>query len=713
MSSNDSTLVTSKDPSVMDTNILTRLITSDSSSSSFSDKTKNASTSPAVNVTAAVATTVNNDPALSQFVRRRFQNIILIWLDSNIDETKEYFKNALRRLRRVVASVTIFTDSQECLNFISEIKQEKIFMIVSGSLGQYIVPAINAWPQLDSIYIFCREPALHKQWSKMILKVKGIYDSIRQICEALQIDRETCDRSMIPITFCGIDPSFIYVQLLKEALLQIEDDDTKSLKEFIEYCRLRDDISKREINKIERKYQSHTPTSWYISSYFMYSMLNRSVQLMDVEVIGKMNFFFRHLYKEIELLHREQQQQQQQLSTKTPPARFRVFRGQGLSLENFEKMKKTEGGLLSVNNFLSASRNSKTSFHNYAYPATRHPDLVGILFVITIDPKICATSSIHFADVKPVGQNEVGEEILFSTHTIFRIDRIKRIHDEHTDRLWQVNLTPIGDGNHDMNTLTLRLRQELTWKMGWSRVSEILMRMGEPLKAEHLCKIELDKASSSQERADCNNQLGKLYAETGKYSRALSSYKQALQISMEILPTNHFHLADAYSAIGMIYFQMGEHSKALSSLKRSIDIQNRALITDDIKLVDSYDNIGMVYFQMGNYSKALSSFQRSLEIQKIGLPPNHLVLASSYTRIGNVYAKMNEHSEALSSFKKVLEIQKIGLPSKHPDFAETYKNIGAMYKNMGMLSKAVRSQERALQIKSKILSSNHQGLIVS
>ncbi|CAF5167970.1 unnamed protein product, partial [Rotaria magnacalcarata] len=55
-------------------------------------------------------------------------------------------------------------------------------------------------------------------------------------------------------------------------------------------------------------------------------MLNRSVQLMDVEVIGKMNFFFRHLYKEIELLHREQQQQQQQLSTKTPPARFRVFR---------------------------------------------------------------------------------------------------------------------------------------------------------------------------------------------------------------------------------------------------------------------------------------------------------------------------------------------------------------------------------------------------
>ncbi|CAF3374829.1 unnamed protein product [Rotaria socialis] len=698
----------------MDTNILTRVPTSDSSSSSSSDQPKNVSTSSAVNVTEAVTTTVNNDPVLSQPARRGFQNSILIWLDSNIDETKEYFKNALKRLRHVVPSATIFTDSQECLNFISEIKQKKIFMIISGSLGQYIVPAINAWPQLDSIYVFCREPAFHKQWSKMILKVKGIYNSMKQICEALQIDRDICERSMIPITFCGIDPSFIYVQLLKEALLQIENDDTKSMKEFAEYCRLRDDISKSEIDKIERKYQSHKSTYWYISSCFMYSMLNRSFQLMDVEVIVKMNFFIQHLHKEIERLHREQQQQQ--LSTKTPPTCFRVFRGQGLSLENFEKMKKTEGGLLSVNNFLSASRNLNASLHNYAYPATRHPDLIGILLVITIDPKICATSSIHFADVKTVDQNEgrrEEEEILFSTHTIFRIDRIKRIHDDHTDRLWQVNLTPIGDGNHDMNTLTLRLRQELTWKIGWSRVSEILMRMGEPLKAEHLCKIELDKASSDQERADYNNQLGKLYAETGKYSRALSSYKRALHSSMKILPTNHSDLADAYRAIGMVYFQMGEHSKALSSLTQSIDIQKLALITDDIKLVDSYDNIGMVYFQMGNYSKALSSFQRSLEIQKLGLPVNHLVLASSYTRIGNAHAKMNEYSEALSSFKKALEIQKVGLPSKHPDFAETYKNIGAMYKHMGMFSKAVRSQERALQIKNKEVSSNHQGLIIS
>ncbi|CAF5112069.1 unnamed protein product, partial [Rotaria socialis] len=47
---------------------------------------------------------------------------------------------------------------------------------------------------------------------------------------------------------------------------------------------------------------------------------------MDVEVIVKMNFFIRHLHKEIERLHREQQQQQ--LSTKTPPTCFRVFRGQ-------------------------------------------------------------------------------------------------------------------------------------------------------------------------------------------------------------------------------------------------------------------------------------------------------------------------------------------------------------------------------------------------
>ncbi|CAF4481853.1 unnamed protein product, partial [Rotaria magnacalcarata] len=51
----------------------------------------------------------------------------------------------------------------------------------------------------------------------------------------------------------------MYTQLLKETLLDIEDDDTRSIKELAEYCRLQDDIPEQQIDQIEREYRNHSP----------------------------------------------------------------------------------------------------------------------------------------------------------------------------------------------------------------------------------------------------------------------------------------------------------------------------------------------------------------------------------------------------------------------------------------------------------------------
>ncbi|CAF4349343.1 unnamed protein product, partial [Rotaria sordida] len=103
---------------------------------------------------------------------------------------------------------------------------------------------------------------------KTIPKVKGVYTKIEPICEALQIDQRNCDQNMISISFNRIDPLFMYTQLLKEALLEIEDDDAKSIKELVEYCRLHSDASGVTLDKIEREYRNHTPIWWYTGPYF-------------------------------------------------------------------------------------------------------------------------------------------------------------------------------------------------------------------------------------------------------------------------------------------------------------------------------------------------------------------------------------------------------------------------------------------------------------
>ena len=120
----------------------------------------------AVNETAAATTTMpstNRAPAaaaaaaaaLPLRTRRLIQNFLLVWLDANLDESKANFKNSVERLRNIVASIHTFKDIGKCIEFLNEINQEKIFIIVSGSLGRQVVPDFENMPQVQSIYIFC------------------------------------------------------------------------------------------------------------------------------------------------------------------------------------------------------------------------------------------------------------------------------------------------------------------------------------------------------------------------------------------------------------------------------------------------------------------------------------------------------------------------------------------------------------------------------
>ena len=258
---------------------------------------KNSKTA-AVSKTAAATATIpstNRAAALPPGTRRLLQNFLLVWLDANLDESKADFKNSLERLRNVVASIRTFQDVKQCINFLNEISEEKVFMIVSGALGQQVVPEIENKPQLEAIYVFCGNKAAHEPWASKISKVKGVYTDIKPICKALQIDRENCDRAMVSISFNGIDALFMYTQLLKEAILQIEDDDKKSLKELAEYCRSQEDIPENQIIQLETEYRNHTPIWWYTAPYFLYGMLNRGLRVMDAEIIMKTGFFIRHL----------------------------------------------------------------------------------------------------------------------------------------------------------------------------------------------------------------------------------------------------------------------------------------------------------------------------------------------------------------------------------------------------------------------------------
>src|ERR1700734_572990 len=97
------------------------------------------------------AAATSAEPSSTRPPRRRMvQNFLLIWLDGSIDEVNnDDRRNSITKLRQVFNDVNTFTDIDECVDFITDIKQETVFMIVSGTFSQIVVSLVQDISQIS------------------------------------------------------------------------------------------------------------------------------------------------------------------------------------------------------------------------------------------------------------------------------------------------------------------------------------------------------------------------------------------------------------------------------------------------------------------------------------------------------------------------------------------------------------------------------------
>ncbi|CAF2071001.1 unnamed protein product [Rotaria magnacalcarata] len=320
-------------------------------------------TIPASTASSALGRTATSDAISPR--RRMIQNYSVIWVDGSIEETNEDCRNTLAQLRAVVSDVKMCKTPQQCVEFLNEIDDGKAFIISSGALGQHLVADIHGMPTVDAIYIFCGNKAPHEPWAKDWSKIRGVFTSIKPICESLKKVAHECDHDLIPMSFIpkqtmaggatGSDqknlnqlpPTYMYSVIFKDIILEINDPDSKSMNALVKFCREKN-IPEQEINEFRRNYHSKSAVWWYTKEIFLYGMLNRGLRSLDMEAMCKLGFFIRKLHLQLEQLHQEQ--------SASFKKSFIVYRGQGLSQQDFQNLSDSKGGLLSFNNFLSTSK---------------------------------------------------------------------------------------------------------------------------------------------------------------------------------------------------------------------------------------------------------------------------------------------------------------------------------------------------------------------
>ncbi|CAF4139087.1 unnamed protein product, partial [Adineta steineri] len=507
--------------------------------------------------------------------KRIVQNYLLIWVDATIDEADKDCQNTLAQLKNVVNDVNLCTESDQCIQVLKKIDKEQAFVITSGSLGQRLVPEIHDIPHLDAIYIFCGNKSRHEGWTQNWTKIKGVHTNIKDICQALQVAVKQCDQNTI-----ALEPTFMYTQLFKEVLLDIEYDD-KAIQDLAVCCRevfTGNSTELQIINEFERDYRPQKAIWWYTRECFTYKMLNQALRMMDADIIINMGFFLRDVHQQIKQLH-----EQQVSSYEQKP--FIVYRGQGLMKSDFEKLQKAKGGLMSFNNFLSTSKDKEVSLE-FVGRASKEPNKVGILFIMSIDPCLKSTP---FVSIKEVSYFKEEEEILFSMHTVFRVHAIKQM--DNKNELYQVELELTSDDDQQLRLLTDRIREEAGGSTGWQKLGKLLLKIGQFNKAEELYNVLLEQTSDEGEKAIYYGCLGYVKDDQGDYEKAIWYYEKGLEIEQKTLPSNHPSLATSYNNIGNVYDNMGEYEKALSYYEKALEIDQITLPSNHPDLATSYNNI--------------------------------------------------------------------------------------------------------------------------
>ncbi|CAF3477386.1 unnamed protein product [Rotaria socialis] len=591
------------------------------------------------------------------------QNVFLLWLDSNIDETNDDCRNSILQIRSI-CSINIFIDVDECIDFLTEIKDKKAFMIVTNAFSGQIVPLIHDTLELYSIYVLYRNSFIYKQFTEQYPKVKGIFTQIVPIIEPItkvvqQYDQDSTLISFFPPRNVSngesdqAHQSFMYTQLLKEILLEIEYNE-QSPKDFAAYYRKHYPGELNTVDKFERDYYNYPPIYWYTKDFMIHSVLNQALRAQNTEVILKMGYFLHDLHQNIEQLHSDQMDQH--LAASSP---LIVYRGQDLA----------------------------ASYTNIAWAYGKLGDwLKGLLY-----HEKSLDIYLNASDTNNLALAVCYRNIAFVHETMGDYSKAKSFNGkaiEQCEKYFPSNQSSSTTHHTNIDSVHENIKTSLQNKKKY-------------LHPNHPDLIR------------CYNYIGSMYSNMGEYSKAVSYFEEDLEVCRNSLPSNHPDLAISYSNIGSMYAKMAEYTKALAYYGKGLDIIEKSFPTNHPDWAMAYNNIGSVNFIMGGYVEALSNFEKALEIRKKFFPANHRNLAISYNNIGSVFSKMGEYANALFHYEQAIEVTKKAHQPDHRSLAICVRNIAALYNDMGEYWNALRNRKKALEILEKFLPANHLDLAVS
>ncbi|CAF0880812.1 unnamed protein product [Adineta ricciae] len=573
----------------------------------------------------------------------------ILWLDPTIAYAPE-FPQIQRQLREVINYLRIFKHTNECLEYLPSVpKQDQIILIVSGRLGQEIVPQVHNMQQISSIYVYCMDKKKNESWASKYPKIRRIVVNLVELGNIIREEQLTWQQNRLieslkiitipTLVFDREQPltdfysSFIYSHLLIDCLRQTNSAATDK-SDLLSLCQRYYAGNEEELKILEEFNENYIPSRalwWYTRQSFLYRLLNKALRDQNLELLLLFRFYFHDI--------------ERQLKKTKCSAAIRVFFGQLISIKKLGSLKRTIGGFISTSSFLWAS--SKQQIQSYLSQLDCPDEFQRVLFEIEADP--------HLENIKPFSNLATQsylpheERTLFMPGTIFRY--ISMQIDEEQN--WNIRLTLCSENNQQLrrmfhqgdNPHPLTSFGHFCWQSRrFADAERYYLHMLKALPDDH------------QDTVLFYNALGALCKDKGDYDSSLQWFNRALAIQVEFLGTDDPNIADGYLSLAENYREKNDPQQAFDLINKAMDIFQKKFGDEHPKIAACFNQIGHVHRSREKFLEALNAYETAHAIYQKHVPPMDLQLAESYKNLATVHKSLKNIDQALDYYHLSLEI---------------------------------------------------------
>ncbi|UJR17649.1 hypothetical protein I4U23_004545 [Adineta vaga] len=611
-------------------------------------------------------------------------------------------------------------DSDNCLKCLQLISNENVLLIVTDTASNRIVVDEKCLAQIHDMHhikcIYTDTKYSNRHLSQRFPKVRYILN--QNIYHHIEADVHAHAQITEPFVFdtfderssLGMNGDFMYSQMLLDSFIQLAgvskffDDYSsfdKSKNEFLKTCReiyIMEPSKLTEIAEFEVTYTLDEALSWYTRDSFVYKLLNKALRTNDIRLILIFRFFIidlhRQLYDNSDKLLVESNDNDHSLF---------VYRGQLMSKQELNGLRKSLGNIISMKSFLSTSLNKQLALMYLGENDDRNElSLNRVLFEIDIDEQNCSTFERPFANITEFSYfGEVEQEVLFMAGSCFHVVEIRR----GEKGIWYVRL-----GIRNQFDSFLRSKWDSLYDCMKTNfidsmllpphIGNILFQSGKFDEAQSYYKQlirHLDELVYEPEEIDEKEIYQSTSYSENKKSGVLGFIKDLIVNRNE---SNYFEHNKTYYKF-ICYYALGRITNEKGLFDQSIIYYNAVLnqslpsyLTHEqpknstthvlralcrLGLGVTYERNGMFQRAFTSYTKAMEMFEQAHDglidcaVQQSYL--TYIQKAQCLIGLGNLRLIEQQHERARLYYKKALSLFDKYLPAGHPNQSLTRQKI--------------------------------------